>query len=90
MHEKCKSIREKKCLSCYKEDWCMLLTSQGPECLGPFMDVEDNLKKYREYFEKENKPKVDMDRIAREVVLKTYLRNKKLFNDREIKKKSDD
>lgn len=81
MHEKCKSIREKKCLSCYKEDWCMLLPSQRPECLGPFKDVEDNLKKYREYFEKEKKPKVDMDRIAREVLLNTYLKNKKLFDD---------
>ena len=51
------------------------------DCLGPFKDVEDNFKKYRGYCEKEKKPKADLDRAAREVVLNKYLRNKKLFDD---------
>lgn len=62
---------------------------RAEECLGPFMDVEDNLKKFREYCEKESKPKVDIDRVVSEVVKNTYLRKKKLFDERD-KKKSDD
>jgi hypothetical protein len=80
--EKLKSIIQKKCPSCYKKDWCMLSPYQrAVECLGPFMDVEDNQKKHREYFEEEKKPKADLDRIEWDVLLNTYLRNKRLFND---------
>jgi len=76
------SIIEKKCSSCYKKDWCMLSPCQrAVDCLGPFKDVEDNQKKFREYCEKEKKPKADLDRAAREVVLNKYLRNKKLFDN---------
>ena len=76
-------VIDRKCSSCYKNDWCMLTPYQrAVDCLGPLEDVEDNLKKYREYFEKEReKPKVDLDRAVREVVFNTYLRNKKLFED---------
>jgi len=73
---------DQKCSSCYKKDWCMLTPYQrAVDCLGPFKDVEDNLKKFREYCEKEKKPKADLDRAVREVVLNNYLRNKKLFDD---------
>jgi hypothetical protein len=73
---------EKKCSSCYKKDWCMLFPYQrAVDCLGPFKDVEDNQKKFREYCEEEKNPKADLDRAAREVVLNKYLRNKKLFDD---------
>ena len=84
MHEdeKCKSIIERECPSCYKKDWCMLTPYQRAiECLGPFNDEEDNWKKYREYFEKEEKQKADLDKAVREVVMKAYLRNKKLFDE---------
>lgn len=50
-------------------------------CLGPFKDTEDNQKKNNEDVEKERKQKVDLDRAIREVILKTHLRNKKLFDD---------
>jgi len=84
MHEdeKRKSIIEKKCPSCYKKDWCMLLPSQIPDCLGPFMDVEDNLKKYREWYEKDRKPKADIDKAVREVVKSSFERKKEIFDDR--------
>ncbi|MFZ3136721.1 MAG: hypothetical protein WA126_04920 [Thermodesulfovibrionales bacterium] len=73
---------EKKCSSCYKNDWCMLSPYQrAMDCLGPFRDVEDNQEKFREYCQSDNKPKVDLERAAREVVLNKYLRNKKLFDD---------
>ena len=76
------SLIEKKCSSCYKNDWCMLSPYQrAMDCLGPFMDVEDNQEKFREYCEADKKPKADLDRAAREVVLNRYLRNKKLFDD---------
>ena len=76
------SIIEQKCSSCYKNDWCMLSPYQrAMDCLGPFMDVEDNQKKFREYCEKEKKPKADLDRAAREVMLNKYLRNKKPFDE---------
>jgi len=74
------SLIEKKCSSCYKKDWCMLLPSQIPECLGPFRDVEDNLKKYREFCEEERKPKADLDRAVWGVILNRHLRKKKLFD----------
>jgi len=73
---------EKKCSSCYKKDWCMLTPYQrAVDCLGPFKDVEDNQKKFNEYCVEERKPKADLDRAVREVVLNNYLRNKKLFDD---------
>jgi len=56
-------------------------------CLGPFKDQEDRMKKVREDFEKEDKPKVDMDMAIREAVKNTYLRNKKSFDDWNSKRK---
>jgi hypothetical protein len=77
-----KSIIDKKCPICFKKAGCMLLPSQRAEmCLGPFSDMEDQLKKYGEYCEEEKKPKADLDRIVWDVLLNTYLRHKKLFND---------
>ena len=63
-------------------------------CLGPFKDQEDRMKKIREDFEKESKTKVDMNRAMREArinsSLNNYLRNKKLFDDWDSKRKSND
>ena len=60
------------------------------ECLGPFVNEEDNLKKYREYFEKEDKQKADLKKAIREATKNSYFSKKKLFDDHEFKKKSDD
>lgn len=61
-------------------------------CLGPFKDQEDRMKKVREDFG--HKRKVNMDRAIREAQinssLNTYLRNKKLFDDWDIKRKCGD
>jgi len=65
---------ERKCSPCFKKGWCMCLSSQIPECLGPFTDVEDNVKKYREWCEEERNI-ADLNRAGRNVVLNTYLRN---------------
>lgn len=87
-HDRFKSISQKKCHSCLRKDSaenrCALFSSRhaGIElCLGPFKDVEDQLKKFREDFKKERKQKADLDRAMREVILKTHLRIKKLFDD---------
>jgi len=86
-----------KCNLCFrketKKDSCMLFSSKhvGIElCLGHFKDQEDRMKKVREEFEKEDKPKVNMDRAIREAVKNTYLRNKRLFDNWDIKRKSND
>ncbi len=80
--DKYKSIINQKCSSCYKNDWCMLSPYQRvEECLGPFMDVKDNLRKFTEYCEKEKKPSPDLERIVKDIILNQYLRNKKLFDD---------
>ena len=85
--EKLKSIIQ-KCSHCFRKnagvDGCLLLKERhaGVElCLGPFENQEDRMKKLREDFEREKKPKADLDKAVREVVLKNYLRNKKLFDD---------
>ena len=73
-----------KCPLCFRKDECMLFSEKhaGIElCLGPFKDQEDRLQKITEDFEKYKKPRADLDRIAREVVLNRYLRNKNLFDD---------
>jgi len=79
-----------KCNLCFRKDSeddnCMLYSSKhaGIEfCLGPFKDQEDRLQKVKEDFEREKKPKADLDRAIREVVLKNYLRKKKLFDNSE-------
>ncbi len=49
-----------KCPYCFKKDWCMCLPSQRADCLGPFKDEDDNSAKFREWAEKEAKPKANM------------------------------
>jgi len=81
--KKYQSRIERKCYPCFRKDECMLFSARhaGIElCLGPFKDQEDRTKKIREDPE-EKKPKADLDRAVREVVLNNYLRNKKLFDD---------
>lgn len=80
-----------KCNLCFRkesaEDRCMLYSSKhaGIElCLGPFKDQEDRTQKIREDSEKEKK-NADIKRAIRQVVLNTYLRNKKSFDSREFK-----
>jgi hypothetical protein len=86
--DKFQKLIETKCNLCFRkdaeEDGCMLFSERHPGielCLGPFKDQEDRTRKIREDFEKEEKPKPDLDSIARDVVLNTYLRNKKLFDN---------
>ena len=57
------------------------------DCLGPFKDVEENNRKIEKDYQEESKPKADLDRVVCEVVKNTYLRKKKLFDEREKKKK---
>jgi hypothetical protein len=59
-------------------------------CSGHFQEQEDRMKKIREDFEKERRRKVKMDRAIREAVKNIYFRNKKLFDDLHIKRKSND
>jgi hypothetical protein len=75
---------QQKCSPCFREEECLLLPSQRGECLGPFIDVQDQLNKFQTYH-KENiaKPDADLDRAIREVLIKDYLRKKKLFDDSE-------
>ncbi len=78
-----KTIKE-KCSPCFRKKECLLLPSQRGECLGPFTDVKDQLKKFQAYCEENlSKPKADLEKAIREVVLKDYLRKKKLFDDSE-------
>ncbi len=82
--EKQKRVIETKCPQCFRKDECMLFSARHAGiggCLGPFKDQEDRLKKLREDFEREKKPKADLDKAVREVVLKNYLRNKQRFDD---------
>ena len=99
--DKFNSIIKTKCNFCFRRnsevDRCMLFSERhsGIElCLGPFKDQEDRMKKIREDFEKESKTKVDMNRAMREArinsSLNNYLRNKKLFDDWDSKRKSND
>ncbi len=88
MKEKINTLIEEKCELCFRKDSaeerCMLYSSKhaGIEiCLGPFKDQEDRLKKIREDFERERKPKADIDKVVKEVGLNNYLRNKKLFDE---------
>lgn len=92
--DKFQKLIRTKCNLCFKkdaeEDACMLFSSKhaGIElCLGPFKDEGDRLKKVREDFEKEHKLKVDRDKAIREGAKNTYLRNKKLFDDWDSKRK---
>lgn len=88
--DKFQQLIKTKCNHCFRkdsrEDRCMLVIEKhaGIElCLGPFEDQEDRIKKIREDFEKEEKPKADLDKAKREVLLKAYLRKKKLFDNSE-------
>jgi hypothetical protein len=95
--EKFQDLIKKKCNLCFRkdslEDSCMLFSLKHAgieECLGPFKDQEDRTKKVREDFEKEDKQKADWKKVMREVGMNTYLRNKKVFDDWDIKRKSND
>jgi hypothetical protein len=86
--DKIQKLIRTKCNLCFRKDSeddnCMLCSSKhdGIElCLGPFENQEDRTKKIKEDFEKEKKPKADLDRAAREVMLNKYLRNKKPFDE---------
>lgn len=89
--DKYNSIIEQKCSSCYKKDWCMLSPCQkAEECLGPFKNVEDNGKKFRDFWEAENKkPKVRINKAVQGAMVDIYRRMKREFDDWEIKKKAD-
>jgi hypothetical protein len=91
------SIVKSKCNLCFRkdsvEDSCMLYSSKHigiEDCLGSFKDQEERIRKVEEDFEKEERPKVDMDRAIREAVKNTYLRNKEIFDEWDSKRKSND
>lgn len=76
-------IVDGKCRYCYKKDWCMLLPSQrAMDCLGPFKDEEDNIRKYREWVEKEAKPKADIEGLVRRSGVTQYWLNRMLFESK--------
>jgi hypothetical protein len=90
-----------KCNLCFRkdsrEDACMLFSSKHAGiniCLGPFKEQEDRMNKVKEDFEKERKQKVDIDKAVREArintKLNTYRKNKRLFDDWDSKRKSND
>ena len=45
-----KNGRPIKCKQCFKFYWCLLSFHQSFDCLGPFVDAEDNLRKFREWY----------------------------------------
>jgi hypothetical protein len=49
-------------------------------CLGPFKDQEDRIKKVRDDFDRE-KQHADLDKIARDIAINSYLRKIKLFDE---------
>jgi hypothetical protein len=88
--ESLESIINRKCSRCFRrdaeQDSCLLVRDRHPGielCLGPFKDQADRLRKLREDFEQEKKPEADLDRAIRVVLVKDYLRKKKLFDDSE-------
>jgi len=75
---------KKKCFPCFRKKECLLLPFQQGECLGPFTDVKDQLKKFQTYYEENlSKAKADLEKAKWEVELRDYLRNKKLFDKSE-------
>ena len=79
--ETCQARAQEKCSPCLWGKDCFLLSSQRDECLGPFMAVQDQITKFQMSCKEDlSKPKADLDRAAREVLLKDYLRKKGLFD----------